>query len=120
MPTASGHTTAITASKVIGAPVQNAQGDPVGTVEDLVLDKLSDRILFAVVGFSDVLGYQEKYHPLPWALLTYDKIQGAYRCDIPVDQLRSAPTDTIEELTRQDGNPYKDRIDDYYGMSGEI
>lgn len=116
MPTPSGHTTAITASKVIGAPVHNPQGDPLGVVEDLVLDKTSDRILFAVVGFSDTLGYQEKYHPLPWSLLTYDKDQQAYRCDIPAEQLRSAPVDTIEELTRDDANPYKDRIDDYYGL----
>ena len=43
MPTASGHTKAILASKVQGTPVYNTAGDKIGTVEDVVLDKLSPR-----------------------------------------------------------------------------
>ena len=39
----------------------------------VVLDKTSSKIMFAAVGFSGFLGLGEKYHPLPWALLNYDK-----------------------------------------------
>jgi sporulation protein YlmC with PRC-barrel domain len=50
MPTATGHTTAIRAKKVIGTAVKDTSGDKIGTVEDLVLDKQTNTILFAVVG----------------------------------------------------------------------
>ena len=60
MTTASGHTSAIRANKVIGTGVKNRSGENIGKVEDVVLDKLSDNILFAVVGFGGFLGMNEK------------------------------------------------------------
>ena len=53
MPTATGHTTAIRASKVKGTTVYNTAGDKIGHVEDVILDKESDRIMFAAVGFGE-------------------------------------------------------------------
>src|SRR5207248_6462476 len=63
MPTPSGHTTAILASKVRGTPVYNSEGDKIGTVEDVVLDKMSNNIMFAVLGSGGVLGMGEKFRP---------------------------------------------------------
>ena len=56
MPTSSGHTTAILASKVKGTSVYNTGGDKIGHVEDVVLDKKSDQIMFAALGFGGILG----------------------------------------------------------------
>ena len=56
MTTSSGHTTAILASKVKGTTVYNDAGDKIGTVEDVVLDKTSNRIMFAALGYGGVLG----------------------------------------------------------------
>ena len=39
MPTATGHTTAIRASRVIGTDVKDTEGEVIGKVEDLILDK---------------------------------------------------------------------------------
>jgi len=52
MTTASGHTSAIRAKKVIGTTVKNTAGEKIGQVEDIVLDKTSNSIVFAVVGFG--------------------------------------------------------------------
>src|SRR4051812_11938656 len=71
MPTASGHTTAIRASKVKGTTVYNTAGDKIGHVEDVILDKQTDRIMFAALGFGGVLGMGEKYAPVPWSVLDY-------------------------------------------------
>ncbi|MBU2532382.1 MAG: PRC-barrel domain-containing protein, partial [Alphaproteobacteria bacterium] len=65
MPTATGHTTAIRASRVIGTNVYNSNGDKIGEVEDIILEKTANRIMFAVVGFGGFLGMGEKFHPLP-------------------------------------------------------
>ena len=41
MPTPSGHTRAIAASRVTGTSVYNRSGEKIGHVEDIVLDKMS-------------------------------------------------------------------------------
>jgi len=87
MPTASGHTNAIRAKKVIGTEVKNTEGKSIGKVEDLLLEKQSNNIMYAVVGFGGFLGVGEKYHPLPWGVLNYDDRQGAYVVDLTKEQL---------------------------------
>jgi sporulation protein YlmC with PRC-barrel domain len=114
MPTASGHTTAIRARKVIGTPVKNTSGDRVGEIEDVVLDKTSERIMFAIVGMGGFLGIGEKFHPLPWAALHFDEEVDAYVIPFTRDQLMAAPADTIQELTRGDGvAAFRKRAIDY-------
>ena len=115
MPTASGHTSAIRASKVIGTSVFNSTGDKIGKVEDVVLDKQSNNIMFAVVGFGGFLGMNEKFHPLPWSTLDYQKQQNGYVVNVTKEQLEAAPSDGIDELTRADGGEQlRDQVYDYY------
>ena len=114
MMTSRGHATAILASRVKGTSVYNGEGDRIGTVEDIVLDKQSNNILFAVVGFGGFLGMAEKYHPIPWSTLDYDEAQGAYTVNFTKEQLQAAPAGSIDELTRDDGLQYRDRAYDYY------
>ena len=104
MPTASGHTTAILASKVKGTPVYNSQGEKVGTVEDIVLDKMSNNIMFAVLGSGGVLGVGEKYRPIPWSVLDYDQKMGGYVVPLDRESIDNAPAYGMDELTRHDGN----------------
>lgn len=114
MPTQSGHTTAIRAKKVLGTTVKNTRGDKIGTVEDLVLDKQSNAILFAVVGFGGLMKMGEKYHPLPWSVLSYDADEDSYVVPYGEDELKAAPHDTIEELTKNDGLAYRDQSFAFY------
>ena len=114
MPTASGHTEVIRAKKVIGTSVKNAAGQKIGQVEDIVLDKLSNNIVYAVIGFGGFLGMNEKFHPLPWSTLDYQKGKDGYVVNVTKEQLQAAPADGIDELTRSDGNGLRDQIYDYY------
>jgi sporulation protein YlmC with PRC-barrel domain len=114
MTTATGHTTAIRAKKVIGTNVKDRQGRKIGEIEDVVLDKQSNNIIFAVVSFGGFLGMGEKYHPLPWSALDYDENDHGYVVDVTEEQLRAAPAGSIDELTRNDGSAYRDRTYQYY------
>lgn len=114
MPTTTGHTTAIRAKKVIGTAVKDTSGEKIGVIEDLVLDKQNNTILFAVVGFGGVLKMGERFHPLPWAALNYDEEEDAYVVPHTKDELKSAPADTIEELTKNDGIAYRDQSHAFY------
>ena len=114
MTTASGHTSAVRAKKVIGTNVKDPAGQKIGEIEDVVLDKGSNSILFAVVGFGGFLGISEKYHPIPWASLDYDEDEGAYVVSYTKEQLKAAPAGSIDELTQGDGLQFRDRTYDYY------
>ena len=103
MPTPSGHTTAILASKVKGTPVYNSNGDKIGTVEDIVLDKLSNNIMFAVLGSGGMLGMGEKFRPIPWSVLDYDPDKGGYVVPVTKDILQNGPAYRMEDLTSDDG-----------------
>lgn len=114
MPTVSGHTSAIRATKVCGTPVNDPAGKKIGEVEDVVLDKLSNNIMFAVVSFGGFLGMAEKYHPVPWSSLKYDKSKGSYVVEFSKEQLQAAPVGDLDELTRNDGQDFRNRTFDYY------
>jgi sporulation protein YlmC with PRC-barrel domain len=103
MPTLSGHTDAIRASRVIGTTVYNAAGDEIGTIEDVMLEKTSNGIMFAVIGVGGFLGIGEKFHAVPWSVLDYDPERGGYVVPFTRDQLSGAPAYSIDELTQDDG-----------------
>ncbi len=114
MTTVSGHTSAIRAKKVLGTNVKDAAGNKIGEVEDIVLDKESNNIMFAVVSFGGFLGMGEKYHPMPWSMLDYDEDADGYVVSVTKEQLKAAPADTVEELAKDDGMAYRDQTYDYY------
>ena len=114
MNTASGHTTAIRAKKVIGTNVKDTAGHKIGEIEDVMLDKVSSNIMFAVVGFGGFLGMAEKYHPIPWSALHYNETENAYVVNYTKAQLEAAPAASIDELTSNDGEAYRDKSYDYY------
>lgn len=115
MPTVSGHTNAIRAGKAIGTNVYDRAGNKLGEVKDIVLEKTSNNILFAIVGFGGVLGMGEKYHPIPWSELDYDPQRGGYTVSFTQEQLERAPADSLDALTTGDGIAYRDRAFTHYG-----
>lgn len=115
MSTTTGHTSAIRARKAIGTDVYDRDGRKLGEVNDLVLDKTSNNIMFAVVSMGGILGIGEKYHPIPWSELDYDQDRGGYVVSFTADQLRSAPADSLDALTKDDGRAFRDRAYQHYG-----
>lgn len=114
MATVTGHTKAIQASRVIGTDVYNMQNEHIGTIEDVMLDKTSNNIMFAVISFGGFLGIGEKYHTVPWSSLDYDPESGGYVVPFTKQQLEAAPVYDINDLTREDGHNVRDASYDYY------
>ena len=114
MTTHPGRTDATAASRVIGTAVYNTAGESIGTIEDVMLDKTSNGIMFAVIGFGGFLGIGEKYHAVPWSVLDYEKSRGGYVVPFTKEQLQAAPAHTINELTGADGKAARDASFEYY------
>jgi len=104
----------ISASKVEGTAVYDKQDERLGTVEDVMLDKRSGRVAFAVMSFGGFLGIGERYHPLPWSTMRYDTRLGGYIVDLTREQLDAAPTYAVGDGVDLNDDAYGRRVYDYY------
>lgn len=103
----------IAASRVKGTAVYNAEGDKLGHVEDLMLDKVSGRVAYAVMAFGGFLKIGEQYHPLPWSLLSYDLERRGYVVPLDREALQSAPTLGRHQFD-DDDTGWRDAVHSHY------
>jgi len=106
----------IAADKVTGTAVYNRQGDKLGSVYDLMLNKSTGQVAYAVMSFGGFLGMGESYHPLPWRALTYDARQDGYVVDIDRRRLEGAPNYTASAEPNWSDRTYGQSVDRYYGF----
>src|SRR5215469_16189505 len=81
----------ISADKVVGTAVYNRQGEHLGSVYGLMLNKLNGQVAYAIMSFGGFLGMGESYHPLPWRVLTYDTNLDGYVLDMDRTRLENGP-----------------------------
>jgi hypothetical protein len=81
----------ISSDKVEGTSVRRSNGDNIGTIEHVMLDKQSGRIAYAAMSFGGFLGIGSEYRALPWSALRYNLDLDAYELNVTDDQLRNAP-----------------------------
>lgn len=107
----------IGSDKVEGTAVYRSNGDRVGTIDRLMIDKLGGKVAYAVMSFGGFLGIGDDHYPVPWSLLTYNSDLGGYEVNLSDAQLRGAPRFTQgEEWDRYD----RDRetaLYSYYGVT---
>ena len=110
----------ILASRVKNTPVFNSYGDKIGHIEDLSIARGSGKIRYALMSFGGFLGIGEKFHPLPWSVLSYDKEREGYSLPLTKEQLSDAPSYTAEELAAYGGHDvaYSENIYKYYARFG--
>src|SRR5690348_4790383 len=81
----------IGSDKVEGTAVYGADDSKIGSIERVMIDKISGRVSYAVLGFGGFLGLGNDHYPLPWQSLKYDTDLGGYRTGLTENQLRGAP-----------------------------
>jgi PRC-barrel domain len=81
----------IGSDKVEGTAVYGTDQQSIGSVQRVMIDKVSGMVAYAVVSFGGFLGMGEEYFPMPWRSLTYDINVGGYRTNMTESQLKGAP-----------------------------
>lgn len=106
----------ISADKVEGTKVYNTAGDKLGSIEDVMIDKRSGLVRYAVLEFGGFLGMGTDRYPLPWSMLKYDTDKDGYVVPLTEDQLKKAPKyEASNEPTYNDD--YGRGVYDYYGAT---
>jgi len=105
----------ISSDKVQGTKVYNPNGDKLGSVESLLLDKLTGKVRYAVMEFGGFLGMGTDVYPLPWETLKYDTGLGGYVVSLTKGQLEGAPR-YARETTQDYNDEYGRKVNEYYGV----
>lgn len=106
--------TLISSDKVQGTAVRRPNGDKIGEIKHLMIEKRSGKVAYAVMSFGGFLGIGEDYYPIPWEKLTYNTDLDAYEIDITEDRLANAPKLSSTGQFDWSGEQGR-RVSDYYG-----
>src|ERR1700720_3984835 len=109
--------TFIASVRVEGTPVYDANGKRIGKIERLMIDKLSGKVVYAVMRFGGFLGIGADHYPIPWSMLTYDEKLGGYQVDITEQQLKNAPKLDDNENWNQSDRERDREIYDYWEVT---
>ena len=117
-------TSYIQTSKFIGRPVKSAQGDEIGTVKDIVLDRNTGCLAYTVLsttggggGGAQVRG-GGKMVAVPWAVYSPSSDLNVLTVTVDRERIYNAPVfdyARIEEYSRPE---YMTNVYSYYGVSG--
>jgi len=103
----------IATEQVKGTNVYNLQGEELGSIDDIMIDKVSGRAAYAMTAFGGSLGMGEKQHPLPWSTLKYDEQKEGYVMDLDKERPEGAPNfDRASDVNWT--ADYGRQVDSYY------
>lgn len=104
----------ISSNSVEGTDVFNPEGDKLGTVDCVMIDKQKGNVAYAVMSFGGFLGMGEKRHPLPWQSLSYDTGKDAYVVRLSKEQLKTGPNLNAGDYGRLGDREYDESVYAHY------
>jgi len=111
----------IDSTKVIGAKVENTQGERLGKLESLMLDFDEGRILYAVLSFGGFLGLGDKLFPVPVeaVMIKKDADGNVDKCifDVDKERLKNAPGYSRDTLPNYSDRKFATNVYAHYGYA---
>ena len=107
----------IGSDKVEGTAVYGADDTKIGSIERVMIDKMSGKVSYAVLSFGGFLGIGDEHYPLPWQSLKYDTSLGGYRTGITETQLQGAPKFGNDNSWNWSDPARTRSVNDYYGVA---
>ncbi|KTD52124.1 PRC-barrel domain protein [Legionella quinlivanii] len=81
----------VNADNVIGVDVKNREGDSLGKIEALMLDKYQGQVAYVVLSFGGFLGMGDKLFAMPWSIFSYDPAQDCFVISVDKETLKKSP-----------------------------
>lgn len=104
-----------TAHQVLGRPVRDGQGEPLGDIEELVVEPVSGRVAFALVALANGEDGRD-YLPVPWSALASENTGDAYVLPLPPRRLRQAPGFSENDWPDLEDRRWGLQIYTFYGL----
>src|SRR3954462_3886255 len=106
----------IGSDKVEGTAVYGPDNTKIGTIERVMIDKISGKVSYAVLSFGGFLGIGDEHYPLPWQSLKYDTSLGGYMTTIDQAKIEGAPKYGSDDSWDWPDPSRSRSVNDYYGV----
>ena len=87
--------TLVPSDRVEHVLVYGRDGAKLGSIERLMLDKVSGTVAYAVIKTGGLLG-SHHHCPIRWDALRFDSVRQAYQSDVTLEDLRAGPSEFDE------------------------
>jgi hypothetical protein len=104
----------IASDKVEGTPVRRSNGDKIGVIRRVMIDKPSGKVAYAVMSFGGFLGIGDEHRAIPWSMLEYNERIKGYELNVTDEQLRGAPVPATGWETGVVDRDWERSLHDYY------
>ncbi|VWX54962.1 PRC-barrel domain-containing protein [Novosphingobium sp. 9U] len=96
-----------------GLKVRSRDGDSLGHISTLMVDKRSGQSTYAVLSLGGFLGMNKSYYPVPFSLVAYDTANDDYVVTTDRRVLEGGPS--WANNAPEFNEAYADRVAGYYG-----
>ena len=101
--------------EVIGVYVKNPQEEDLGKICEIMLDKVSGRVAYAVLESGTFLGMGGKLFALPWNSLNYDPNKECFIVNIDSQKLKNAEGFDKNHWPDMADRSWGEHLSNYYG-----
>ncbi len=81
----------VRSKQVVDVDVKSPMNEDLGKIEEIMLDKFSGRVRYAVLSFGGFLGMGDKFFAIPWDALKYSPDIDAFILNVSKEKLKNAP-----------------------------
>ena len=103
----------ISADRVQGTPVFDREGQKIGHIQDVMLDKKSGTVAYAIMSHGGILGAGERYHPIPWSVMRYDVQKNGYV--VPMNKAEMVDAPTLDQTQIYGDDAWAEVVHSHYG-----
>ena len=105
----------ISSARIEGTDVYDSDGNKLGTIDHLVIEKKSGQVHYAVMEFGGLLGVGTDRYPIPWHMLQYEATKQGYLVPLNKAQLEGAPRFSGDNAPQYD-DAYNSSVKTYCGF----
>ena len=91
----------VASDRVEGTPVRRSEGTKIGTIERLMIDKVSGKVAYAVLVFGGFMGIGVKHLPVSWDRMKYAVALDAYEINLSDEELNRALDNLTDPVQMQ-------------------
>ena len=102
--------------EVIDVKVKNPKDEDLGHICEVMLDKVSGKVAYAVLDSGSFLGMGGKLFALPWNSIHYDLQKECFILNADKDQLKNAPGFDKNNWPNMADRRWGESVSQYYGV----
>lgn len=109
--------TTVQLSKLVGAKVKSSQGEEVGVIKDVMINRNTGCVTYTVLSTSGAGAHGGKLVAAPWGVYSPTADVSALTVTVDRDRIYNAPVFDYSRIDEYSGSDYISRVDSYYGVS---